>query len=111
VVVTKGDAPFFDARADLLELVGTTGAFRTYRARREPSYFAAGTGRIAEQQLDLIRVTAASGPRLVLRFHYLDSLACRPGCAVEQFDAAADPAGFIAVRNPPAQFEIYNAAN
>src|SRR5207237_996097 len=109
VVVTKGDAPFLDARDDLLELVVAQGAFRTYRTRASPSYFAAGTGRIAEQRLDAIRVTGAGGPKLVLRFHFLDSLACRPGCAIQRIDADRDPSGFIGVENPPGDFEIYNA--
>jgi len=107
-VVTKNDAPAFDSRHDLLENIGTVGPFRVYRARRQPSYFAAGSGHIVEQRLNSIRVANAGSDAVVLRFHFMETLRCRPGCEVRRATADRDPVGFIGVANPPATFEIYN---
>ena len=48
------------------------------------------------------------GPEVVLRFHWMESLRCRPGCKVERFVDPADRVGFIRIPNPPPRFEIYN---
>jgi hypothetical protein len=106
--VTKNDVPSFDTRGDLLESVDTVGAFSVYRVRNPTSYFAAGSGRVVEQRLDSIRVADGSGSPIVLRFHYMETLRCRPDCAIYRVAIDRDVVGFIGIRNPPAAFEIYN---
>lgn len=107
-VVTKGDAPAFDGRPDLLDLTTRVGPFRVYRVRQASSYVAEGSGRV-EQQLNSLRVTDARGKAVVLRFHFMETLRCRPNCTVTPAAADRDPVGFIAVNAPPSSFEIYNA--
>jgi hypothetical protein len=47
---------------------------------------------------------------VVLRFHFLETLVCRPGCAIAREPLSHDPVGFIRVAAPhPADFEILNA--
>jgi hypothetical protein len=107
-VVTKGDAPAFDARPDLLDLTTVVGPFRIYRVRHASSYVAEGSGRV-EQQLNSLRVMDARGKNVILRFHFMETLRCRPNCSVTRAAADRDPVGFVAVKEPPSTFEIYNA--
>jgi hypothetical protein len=109
VVVTQGDAKAFDERADLLEQVTAIGRFRVYRSRGTVSYFASGHGRVVEQRPNLIRVADAGGSEIVLRFHFMETLRCRPDCRVSRALADRDSVGFIRIENPPSAFEIYNA--
>lgn len=88
------------------KLVGTV---RIYETRIDPSYFMRGSGRIAAQRFNHLEVADARGSDLVLRFHWMETLRCRPGCRVERQRVAGDRVGFIRVRNPPARFEIYNS--
>jgi hypothetical protein len=46
---------------------------------------------------------------VVLRFHYLETLRCRPDCRVERFPVAGDRVGFIRVPDPRPELEIYNS--
>ena len=108
-VVTKGDAPAFDSRDDLLEGPLTIGPFNVYRVRRPTSLFATGSGHISVQTSNSIRVTDASGARIVLRFHFMETLRCRPNCSALRAAADQDPVGFIQIDSPPTTFEIYNA--
>jgi hypothetical protein len=108
-VVASGDMGPVDARADLLELVATAGIHRVYRARKAPSYFMSGSGKVVAQALNAVTVTADRGQDVVLKFHYLESLKCEPKCVVLRAPAADDAAGFIRVPNPPASFRIINA--
>ncbi|HEX3598232.1 MAG TPA: hypothetical protein VHU80_24160 [Polyangiaceae bacterium] len=108
-VVTKGDAAAFDGRDDLLEQVASVGPFRVYRVRRPTSYFAVGTGRVVVQRTNTLRVADAAGSEIVLRFHFMETLRCKPDCAIFRAPAERDSVGFIGVRDPPAAFEIFNA--
>jgi hypothetical protein len=108
VVVVGRRIPLED-RLELFEPVATVAEHRIYRTRAEPSWFLRGEGRLVEQSLNRLRVEDARGPEVVLRFHWLESLACKPGCSVERFAVAGDRVGFIRVPAPPARFEIYNA--
>lgn len=105
VVVTGEHNPIED-RIDLLVADRVIGDHRAYRTRTEPSYFERGSGRIAAQSLNRIRVEDAAGPEVILRFHHWETLRCKPDCRVERVDAERDPAGFVRIANPPAIFEI-----
>jgi hypothetical protein len=63
---------------------------------------------VAAQGPNSIRITEAAGDRVVLRFHYMETLRCRPRCQVETADVEGDPVGFIAVDHPPPDFEVFN---
>jgi hypothetical protein len=107
-VVLAGKHGPLDYRSEVLEPVEVVGGHRVYRVREEPSYFLAGSGRIVSQALNSIQVDAASGPEVVLRFHWLETLACRPNCQLERYPIEGDRVGFIRIPAPPPSFEIYN---
>ncbi len=107
-VVLAGKHGPLDYRTDLLEPVEVVADHRVYRTRIQPSYFLAGTGHIAAQSLNSVKVEAASGDSVVIRFHWLETLRCRPDCKIERFPIEGDRVGFIKVPTPPPSFEIYN---
>ena len=104
-VVIGGPRIGLENQHELLEPVATVADHRIYRTRAEPSWFLRGTGRVVEQSLNCVRVEDASGDDVVLRFHWLESLACRPGCRVERYAVTGDRVGFIRIPSPPAAFE------
>lgn len=107
-VVTTGDPTPVDLRADLLAAEATFGALRLYRVRAPSGYAAAGRAQVAAQDLNLIQVRRAD-PTVTLRFHFLETLRCRPRCRVERVNAFRDAAGFVRVRGDGGDFELYNA--
>jgi hypothetical protein len=108
-VVTAGEFGPLDRRRDLLEPTEVVEGYRIYRTRAEPSYFALGTGSVETQRLNTITIADASGPEIVLRFHWLETLRCRPSCEVERFAVPGDRVGMIRIASPPQRFEIYNS--
>jgi hypothetical protein len=107
-VVVDGEFGPLDVRRDLLQPAESVGGFRIYRVRPEPNYAKTGKAQIASQSLNSINVTDASGPELVLRFHWMETLRCRPDCSIERAPEPFDRVGFVRVQSPPAAFEIYN---
>jgi hypothetical protein len=61
------------------------------------------------QALNQIAVDEAAGDEVVLRFHWMETLACSPGCAIERVPVPGDPMGFIRVRKPPRAFVVHNS--
>jgi hypothetical protein len=108
-VVLQGTPGAWDARRDLLVPAAEFGEYRVYRAVQTPTYFERGEGRVVLQQINSVLISDAQGPEVVLRFHWLETLRCRPNCTVERAPAHRDAAGFIRVRKPPSAFEIYNS--
>jgi hypothetical protein len=98
-----------DHRRDLLEPAESFGVHRVYRTKHEPSYFLRGGGRVAAQQINGVRIEDAAGQDVVVRFHWMETLRCRPHCTLERFNVPHDRVGFIRVPKPPQQFEIYNS--
>jgi hypothetical protein len=96
-------------RKDLLTFVKMIGGIRIYETRIRPSYIMRGRGRILHQSFNRIDVATGPSPEVVLRFHWMETLRCRPGCRVERFKIKGDRVGFIRVRRPPPRFEIYNS--
>ncbi len=107
--VTSGEFGALDRRRDLLEPAEVVEGYRIYRTRAEPSYFARGSGAIESQRLNAITVSGASGAELVLKFHWMETLRCRPDCELERLQVPGDRVGLIRIPDPPARFEIYNA--
>ncbi|MFH1132435.1 MAG: hypothetical protein V1754_13955, partial [Pseudomonadota bacterium] len=96
-------------RKDLLKFVKLIGFVRIYETKISPSYFLRGHGKIAAQGFNQISVVDARGPEVVVRFHWMETLRCRPACHIERFNVPDDRVGFIRVRQPPEKFEIYNS--
>ncbi len=108
-VVTAGEFEPLDGRRDLLEPAVALGAVRIYRTHAEPTWVLRGTGKLTSQSLNSLVVDGATGPEIVLKFHWMEALRCRPGCEVERIAIDEDRVGFIGVKSPPKRFEIYNS--
>jgi hypothetical protein len=96
-------------RKDLLTFRQFIGPIRIYETKISPSYFLKGKGRIEKQAFNKIEVEDAEGDEVVIRFHWMETLRCRPECKVERYRIPGDRVGFIQVKNPPRKFEIYNS--
>jgi hypothetical protein len=107
-VVLNGPLGPLDARSDLWRLEGTFDDQRVYRTVAEPSYVAVGDATVQSQSLNRISVSDASGEMLVLRFHWMETLECHPGCRIQRFDTPRDRIGLIRIDSPPRRFEIRN---
>jgi hypothetical protein len=102
-------APWWN-ESSVLEKVATVGQFRIYRSRAPVSLFAEGSGRIAADTNRIVVTGTEPGEDVVLRYHWLETLACGPDCRIvrEEIDDV-DGVGFIRVPAPhPVDFEIRN---
>jgi hypothetical protein len=102
----------------LLEPMGMIGAVIGGTACRHALYetglgmgFVSGGPGVARASLNRIDVRSTDPQRdVVLRYHYLETFECDPGCTLEREPVAGDPVGFIRVNAPhPADFTIVNA--
>lgn len=109
LVVTDA-IPVLERRLGLLELEKLIGPHRVYRTRHQGNYFQRGSGTV-KAGLNRIEVTEAEPhpgtEELILRFHHMSTLRCRPNCLVRKAPLADDPAGFITVvGNPELPLEL-----
>ncbi|WP_377702760.1 hypothetical protein [Pseudoduganella sp. UC29_71] len=86
--------------------VADIGPVRMYRLERPLSFVAAGQARIAGRGVNRLDIVAASGPDLVLRYHWLPGLVGSNGAVLEAAPSAPGFPPFIRVRNPPAAFTV-----
>ena len=111
VVVTtpQHDAPWWDEHPRVLKRVGQLGLWRLYEVREPTGFVASGPGRVhASTNLLEVRGTDPQTP-VRLRYHWLETLACRPDCAVEVDAVEGRRAPMIEIPAPhPADFEVYN---
>ena len=93
----------------LLAKVAEFGPHKIFESRLEPSYFAEGSGRV-EAKPNRISVRGTKpAEALVLRYHWLETLACAPSCRIGREPLKGDPVGFIRVAaGHPVDFEIVN---
>jgi hypothetical protein len=106
--------PRLESRKDLLDPPMIIGQHRIYHVRHRGTYFASGAGQL-RAGLNRIVVSgarpAAGTQQLVLRFHHLGTLRCRPGCAVVRHPVPGNRAGFIRIEGRPtlpSQFVVEN---
>jgi hypothetical protein len=93
---------------ELLEPVnGVPG--RWFRVKKPSGWFIPSGPGLVRATNDRIDVRGSAGGSLVLRYHYLETLVCRPGCTVRRVASPATRVGFIGVDNAPRDFEIVNA--
>ena len=106
---------FAESRPDILKPVGIVGDPRgrnhkVFRVLAPTSLVVGGVGEV-RAEYNRLRVTGTD-PRsdTVLRFHWLDSFTCRPGCRITREPLADDPVGFIRVHAPhPSDFTVENS--
>ncbi len=112
VIVTtpQHDAPWWDEHPQVLTRVGALGLWRLYEVREPTGFVAEGPGRVyASTNLLEVRGSDPNVPAR-LRYHWLETLACRPDCVVEVDPVEGRRAPMIRVPAPhPEDFEIYNA--
>lgn len=110
VVVSFPDAYFNRNESRWLARVAIIGGHHVYRTKLAVNLIKQGGGKVVADT-NVIRVTG-SKPEVdvILRYHWLETLVCRPDCTLERTDAdGVDPVGFIHVAAPhPADFEIVN---
>jgi len=111
LVVVSRWTPKLEWRKDQLKIRALMpgSKWRIYEPLEPPSYFLKGKGKIQSQSLNLIQVDEAEGPEVIIKFHWIDSLKCRPNCQATRFPIPEDRAGFIRIKNPPRRFEIFNS--
>jgi hypothetical protein len=102
-------APWWD-RSPVLEKVATVSQFRIYRVTVPVSLLAAGRGRVTASTNRILVTGSEPGQDVVLRYHWLETLACGPDCRIEREPIDdVDGVGFIRVPAPhPVDFEIRN---
>ncbi|MCA9714029.1 MAG: hypothetical protein KC468_04955, partial [Myxococcales bacterium] len=108
-VIISTVEPFWTNRPELLELVHSEHLLKIYRTRVDVSLIAEGDGVVTAETNRLS--VAGSDPEadVVLRYHWLETLECAPGCAIEREPVPHDRVGFIRVPAPhPADFVIEN---
>ena len=107
-VVISNAVPAIEDRKDLFVLEANAGGSRIYRTRVTPSYIEGGGPGKVTAKLDHLDVKGSNGGDMVLRYHYLETLRCRPGCTVYRAEIPGDRVGFIGVRGAPSDFEVWN---
>lgn len=105
----KARIPWWD-RSPLLQHVRDIRGFRIYRVREPSGFIVAGPGRVrARTNVLEVEHTDPETP-VELRYHFLETLVCEPGCTIERTKVPSDPVGFIRVPAPhPSDFVIRNA--
>jgi hypothetical protein len=71
--------------------------FRAFEIVDPTGYVLRGKGRVVKQKINELFVEDVQGDELVLRFHYMRSLRCTPGCKVERFKVDGDRVGFLRI--------------
>jgi hypothetical protein len=88
---------------------GTACRHALFATGLDEGFVAGGRGR-ARASLNRIEVRGTDpASDAVLRFHFLDTFECRPGCTLAREPVIGDPVGFVRVHAPhPAAFTIVN---
>lgn len=104
----RAQAPWWD-KFPSLELVEEVGGLRFYRVREPAGFIVKGKGDVkASTNRIEVRGTNPNEP-VVLRYHWMETLACTPNCTIERRETRGDAVGFMRIPAPhPADFLIYN---
>ena len=110
-VIVSNLMPGLEGRRQLLKPEKMVGWHRIYSVV-EPTGLVvgapvSGAARVSAQT-NLITVRGNQQPSLTLRYHFHETLRCRPGCRLQRVEQPADRVGFIRVDDAPADFEIFN---
>ncbi len=107
-VVMTAPMPELEGRLDVLEPFARLQGHRIFRVKQAPSFLEGDAPARVSARVDSLRVEGAPPGDLVLRYHFLPTLRCRPGCEVYRAPVPGNRVGFIGVKGAPADFEIYN---
>ena len=90
-----------------LRVVVTNKSDRLLQGRPAEVKVGDGPGEV-RATLNHLDVRGTAGGSMVLKYHWLETLRCRPGCRLRRVTVPGDRVGFIGVENAPPDFEIYN---
>ena len=109
VSTPAAQAPWWD-KSPVLEPVATVSHFRIYRSKLPVSLLAEGRGKVTASTNRILVTGSDPSKDVVLRFHWMETLACGPDCRMEKEPIDdVDGVGFIRVPAPhPVDFEIRN---
>jgi len=114
IVMSGRYVPTVENRKELLRMAKMINHHRIYRVSHLGNYLVSGQGEVSAG-LNRITVTSArphqGTEEMILRFHHLKTLRCRPRCKLEQVPLSDSEATFIKVVGTPKlpeKFEIYN---
>jgi hypothetical protein len=107
-VVVFNPIPALESRIELLRLETVLGGHRIYRVLDPSNLIVGGGPGEVRAELNRIVVRGSVGGSLVLRYHWMETLRCRPGCRLRRVPVPNDRVGFIGVDDAPADFEIFN---
>jgi len=107
-IIVTTPLPILESRSELLRLETVVFGHRVYRVLAPPSFLEGeGPGEV-RARLNHLEVRGTNGGSLVLKYHWLETLRCRPGCRLRRVTIPGDRVGFIGVESAPRDFEIYN---
>lgn len=110
IISSSPDAePWWDQHPGLLARAGFVDGFRIYRVQAN-FRLVRGRGKV-RASVNRLEVTGTRKNKdVVLRYHWMETLRCTPGCAIEREPVEGDRVGFIRVPAPhPRDFVIENA--
>lgn len=102
-------APWWDVNPKL-DKVADIGTFRIYKTKQKVNLVAKGGGRVKARTNVLSVRGSDPDTDVILRYHWLETLICKPDCTVERHELAQDSIGFVRVPAPhPANFRVFNS--
>jgi len=108
-IIVTPDAPWL-GQDPRLRRVEVFGAHVVYEVLAPTGLIARGGGRARGRTNEIEVLGSEPGEDLLLRFHWLETLVCRPTCAIERWSIAGDPVDFIKIPAPhPADLVIVNS--
>jgi hypothetical protein len=109
-VVISSPRIWFDDKPDLIKLAARFAQYRIYRVQMQPSFFQRGAGEVRASTNRIAVSGTDPGQTLELRYHWLETLVCEPGCRLERADNPWGGADFIRIPAPhPRDLVIRNA--
>jgi hypothetical protein len=108
-VILSLPKPELEQRSTWLRLVAKVGFHRIYETNTPVSLLQQGSGGVLAS-LNRLDVTGSDPDAdVVLRFHWLETLDCLPGCRVAREPVEGNPVGFVRVPAPhPTDFAVVN---
>jgi len=106
---TEETVVLLDAFSDILERETKVGKYAIFKVKRGPSWFETGSGKVS-LDYDKLTIHEAAPGRIVLRFHWIQSLKSTPPLPLKPFHLEGAPAPFIEINNSKGlkDFVIYN---
>lgn len=109
VASARSRTPWWDMNPHLEHVVDVNG-FRIYAVIEPVSLLLHSPGQVQASVNQLVVTGTRPEQKLMLRYHWMETLRCRPDCTLERVELQDDPVGFIKIPAPhPADFEVYNA--